>query len=791
MSSPIHRNRAIGILVGAACILALLGALWWNGRSSSDTDTSSSSTAAPSEIQKRAKDPGPLAASKSAAPPAYVGGKVCSTCHQAQSDAHAGSDHDRAIEVPSRSSVLAPFSGESFSHDGTTSTFHREGDQYSVRTAGPDGKKQDYAVAYTFGYAPLQQYLLDMGQGRLQALTVAWDSRPKTSGGQRYFSLYPDERLAPTDELHWSQPTQNWNFTCADCHTTALKKGYSETKNTFTPTFAELDVSCEACHGPGSAHVEWAGAEAGGPHPTKDSNKGLLLSLKRAAQWEIPAGARSAVPRPIGDNLQEVETCAPCHSRRQQLREGRTPDEPYLDAYLPELLTDPLYQPDGQILGEVYEYGSFLQSRMFHSGVRCSDCHEPHSLELRRPGNSLCTGCHSESTFDVAEHHHHQGTGSACVDCHMPETTYMEVDPRRDHSIRVPRPDLGSKIGTQDPCTGCHKNKDQGWAASQIQGWTGREPSSHYGVAFQAARQRVPGGERDLIRLAQSERLPAIVRGTALSLLSGYPGPAAEAALVRAVESLDPLLRIGVAQAALGFATESRMSLVRPLLKDSRLGVRTAAARALVGVPSSAVSAADRAVFLSALAELEQTERYNADRADAWLRIALINMSQGKPEQAVLSLERALALDPRFVPALVNLADLFRAQKNEAQAELLLRRAIGIDEKNAEAWHALGLCLVRQQRMAEGIALLKRASDLRPESARMAYVYAVALGDGGDIQEAISVLRLSLSAHPHDPTLIQTLLNYAHKGGDAALVQEMAERLVQARALSAGQPPAQ
>jgi len=721
-----------------------------------------------------------IAVSASPTPPTYVGTEVCARCHQSEAQAHRGSDHDRAIEVPSPDSVEAPFAGEAFAHDGVTTTFSSNAQGYFVTTPGADGKPSKWRVAYTFGFEPLQQYLVDAGRGRLQALTVAWDARPKAQGGQRYFSLYPGERLVPTDELHWTRPAQNWNFTCADCHTTDLKKGYDASTDVFSPTFAELDVACEACHGPGSTHVEWGKSAAQSP-PLP--NRGLVIELDRAPVWSITAGSKSATPRAVGDNLREVETCAPCHSRRQQLREGRKPSDPYLDAYLPELLIQRLYQDDGQIKDEVYEYGSFLQSRMFHAGVRCSDCHDPHSLQLRRPGNALCTGCHDAGAFDAAAHHHHPlGSGSQCVECHMPETTYMQLDARRDHSIRLPRPDLGPQLGITDPCTSCHAKKSQTWAAETIAAWFGPNRRAHYGTVFHAAQLRDPEAGAQLIELSQQASLPAIVRGTALLLLENYPAVASRAALLAGAASDQPLLRLGAAQGARGLDPVARLEVVLPLLADSLLAVRIAAARAVADVPPTQFPAGKRAAVKRASLELLQTERYNADRPDAWLRRALIDTGRGDLTAAARSLEQALTLDPLYVPALVNLADLRRTQQNEAEAERLLRRALGIDPRHAEAWHALGLSLIRQQRTKEGIAMLKRAFELRPQNARLAYVYAVALGDGGDLPQAIGVLRRSVEQHPHDPSLIELLLSYAHKVGDAALVQDMAARLVSLRA---------
>jgi cytochrome c553 len=78
-----------------------------------------------------------------------------------------------------------------------------------------------------FGVYPLQQYLLPLDDGRLQALSIAWDSRPAEEGGQRWYHLYPDEAIAHDDPLHWTGPYQNWNTRCAECHSTDLHKNYT------------------------------------------------------------------------------------------------------------------------------------------------------------------------------------------------------------------------------------------------------------------------------------------------------------------------------------------------------------------------------------------------------------------------------------------------------------------------------------------------------------------------------------------------------------------------------------
>lgn len=752
---------------GALCIVSALGVWAWK----SGDDSVAEGPRSTEEVEQEKPDPAvewPAAT--------YVGDESCSGCHAEQAQAYRGSDHDHAIEEPSPQSVLAPFAGESFAHDGTTSRFSRRGEDYIVTTLGADNASKDFRVAYTFGHYPLQQYLLDVGGGRLQALTVAWDSRPKEQGGQRFYDLYPGEILRPGDEIHWASPTQNWNFTCADCHTTGLKKNYDREKDSFSPTWGQLNVGCEACHGPASNHLSWAKGVGENQEGQPEGSRGFEVSFSVEA-WQIPAGERSGMPRGGQGNVPQVETCAPCHSRRQQLREGHKPGEPFLSAYVPELLMEGLYYPDGQILDEVYVYGSFTQSRMFQAGVRCNDCHEPHSLSLRRQGNDLCNGCHSAEVFDTKAHHHHEAAGGACVDCHMPETTYMGVDPRRDHSLRIPRPDLSVTLGVPNACSSCHAKEGNEWAASKVQEWFPERREPHYGQVFARARRGNPAAGSELIRLAKDPSQLAIVRGTALMLLTGYGNPESLAALTQARSNKDALIRLGVARGSLGLPPPERLRLLLPLLDDELLGVRVEASRAAVGVPTASLSAPELVSLKKALRELEATELFYADRPDAWLRIALIKQGEGDAQAAAEALEQSLKLDPRFIPSLINLADLRRSQGDENEAVRLLREAVGIDEKNPEAWYALGLALVRQKKLNEALPLLQRATELRKDNPRLFYVYAVALAESGSLPAAVRVCQEGLSHHPHDRSLLQSLMSYAKQAGDRALASEAAARL--------------
>ena len=392
----------------------------------------------------------------------YVGRQACSECHPQQLKLWTGSHHDLAMQPAAAGAVLGDFDDTTFTYGAVTSTLFRRDGSYFVRTDGPDGALHEYRVAYTCGVFPLQQYLVEFPRGRYQVLGIAWDTRPAGEGGQRWFHLYPDERVDHRDVLHWTGPHQNWNFMCAECHSTNLRKNYRAAEDRFETAWSEIDVSCEACHGPASRHVEWARKAAKGRR-TGDPTLGLVVTLKDASggAWafepKTPVARRT---RPLASRV-EVETCGRCHARRAQLWPEYRHGQPLEDTHRVALIEEGPYHADGQILDEVYEYGSFVQTRMYREGVTCSDCHEPHSLRLRFEGSTLCARCHLSSKYDAREHHFHKpgSEGARCVSCHMPERMYMVVDGRRDHSFRVPRPDLSAALGTPNACNDCHKDR--------------------------------------------------------------------------------------------------------------------------------------------------------------------------------------------------------------------------------------------------------------------------------------------------------------------------------------------
>jgi predicted CXXCH cytochrome family protein len=710
----------------------------------------------------------------------FVGSETCAGCHQAEHNRWRGSHHDLAMLPASPGSVLGDFDDAELDHHGVISSFFRAGERFIVRTDGSDGRLQDFEVRYTFGAFPLQQYLVELPGGRLQALSVAWDSRPAEEGGQRWFHLYPDEKISHDDVLHWTQPSQNWNSRCAECHSTGLDKNYDAETRSFDTTWAEVNVACEACHGPGSDHLHWARRDAGWQQFEKDRGLRVRLDERRGVHWRFDAEASIARRSAARDSAREIETCARCHARRSPISDGFRHGEPLLDHYLPALLADGLYYPDGQIDDEVYVYGSFMQSKMQAAGVTCSDCHDPHSLELRAPGNAVCLQCHRATDYDVGKHHFHQAgsSGASCAECHMPARSYMVVDPRHDHSMRIPRPDLSVAIGTPNACTNCHVDKSDQWAAEQVSEWYGDPKPGYQGYAktLHAARRAESSGD-DLAALVRDTDAPAIARATALSAIGPYLDNSNVDTLRIGLADIDPAVRAATLGALEAIPPQLRVQFAFPLLRDPVRAVRIEAARVLATIPVGDLPAEQRRVLDAADREYIAAQLASAERPEAQTNLGNFYAAKGERKPAIEAYRTAMELAPYYLPAYINLADFYRRVGLESDALELLQQAVARNPGNASAHHALGLSLVRLQRYDAALAELARAAELAPEDAVIVYVYAVALNSMGQPQNAIAVLQRALEQHPRNREILGALVSFSRDSGDAAGARRYAEQL--------------
>jgi tetratricopeptide (TPR) repeat protein len=719
----------------------------------------------------RSGTPPPRKPEIAAAPAAtYTGGAACATCHAKEHAAWKGSDHDLAMQVADEKSVLGDFANARFAYAGTTSTFSRRDGKYFVDTDGPDGRLADYEIKYTFGVRPLQQYLIEMPGGRLQALGIAWDSRPKTLGGQRWFHLYPGQNIKAGDPLHWTGVQQNWNFQCAECHSTNLRKNFDAKTGTFDTKWSELDVACEACHGPGSNHVAWANRQ--GNYEALAAGKGLAEALdeRKGVTWTPVAetgNSKRSAPR---QTSREIDTCARCHARTSRISDDDVHGKPLQDTHRLALLEDNLYWNDGQMRDEVYNWGSFVQSRMHAQGVTCSDCHDPHSLKLRAPANAVCAQCHLPAKFDTAQHTHHaEGTpGAACAACHMPTTTYMGVDARHDHSLRIPRPDVSAALGAPNACTNCHARQTAQWAADAILRWTGKPPAGYqdFGAALQAGSLGAPGARGALLRLIENKAEPALVRASAIQRLGHLATLVTFETLARELNDPDPGVRLATVEALANAEPATRQRYLSRMLVDPVRTVRIEAARALAGATESQLAETDRAAFTKALAEYVAAQTYNADRPEGRMSLGNLDAQRGDAAAAIAEYRKAIEIDPTFLAAYANLADLYRTRGAEGEAVAVLREGLARNPRGAVLHHALGLSLVRQKQTAESLKSLKTAADLAPQNARFAYVYAVALNGAGQTKEALAVLAGARKRDPYDRDVLSGLAFFTAQSGN-------------------------
>ncbi|MFH0756875.1 MAG: tetratricopeptide repeat protein [Bacteroidota bacterium] len=714
----------------------------------------------------------------------YMGRERCRECHEKEYDLFQGSDHDMAMDTATDETVLGDFNDVSITHFGVTSGFYRKGGKFMVHTEGPDGSMEEYQVSYVFGIRPLQQYLIGFPGGRYQCLPICWDTRPAEKGGQKWFHIYQHERIPPGDVLYWTRVTQNWNYMCAECHSTNLHKNYVYKEKTYHTTWSEIDVSCEACHGPGSAHIDWARKVEAGSRPDVSPDMGLVVRLKDTdnATWIFDPDsvtARRSVPR-HSDVL--VQMCSRCHSRRAVATEDYYHGGSLLDTHWPSLLEENLYFADGQIEDEVYVYASFLQSKMYKAGVVCKDCHEPHSGKVYSTGNALCYRCHMASEYGSRKHHFHDPSreGASCSECHMHERTYMVLDPRRDHSIRVPRPDLSDKLGTPNACNQCHTDKSTGWATRYLKAWYGEDllNQEHYGEIFWAGRQRYPEAHQGLLSLAGNRELAPMIRATAISLLGGYLSPSTDELLRLMVNDPDPLIRYATLSVAQYGENELIRDLAVPRLRDSVRLVRLVAASSLTAVPREMIPAGSVERLNAALREYNASLMINADHPSTHLNFGNLYLNTGNLEKAEASFREAIELEPGLVGPYINLADLYRRENRDEEGEKVLKNALEIYPELAAVNYSLGLLKVRQGDHAASMEYLKNAALYDPDDPQYSYVYAIGLNSQQQADAALKVLEEALKRHPYDRNILYSLATISMENGKNEDARKYAEKLV-------------
>lgn len=683
----------------------------------------------------------------------FLGDQKCKECHQNEFKKWEGSHHDKAMQIADSATILADFNNHKFTSQGVTSHFFKKGEDFYVNTDGPDGKNHDYKIVYTFGLTPLQQYIVQFPDGHYQCLRTAWDSVKN-----KWFDLYPDFKVVHSEWLHWSRGGLNWNNMCSDCHSTNVRKNYEQETHSYNTEFALINVSCEACHGPGKEHV---------------------TDVEKLGEKYVASGSFQMTSATSPKEL--VDECARCHIRREQYSEAFNFEGTLLDHYYPQLIEEGLYQADGQILDEDYVYGSFVQSKMYQNNVTCTNCHDAHSLKLKFDGNKLCAQCHVAEKYDTPKHHFHpQNTASSkCINCHMPGRYYMGNDFRRDHSFRVPRPDLSVKYGTPNACAGCHKDKDDVWAAENFTKLFGEVDSIHFSDKLAPGITMQPNGHLGLIELMHDTHQPEIIRASATKALSNYNIPSSiqeyldllkdNSALVRGA-SVDVLARIN---------TKDYTSYFLPLLEDSKRSVRIKAFFGLATLPESEVPKFYLESYQKVKKEFFTHLKTNADFVGTRVKKGDFYLKKGDLAKGIENYENALAIDNINNQIRINLANLYYNNKQYDKAEAAFKTVIEQEPAYGPVYYSLALMYGELDRVDDAITQLKIAIKVMPDNIRFYYNLGLLYDKKQDFKNAEKTIVSGLKIEANNESLLYALAYIYSKSNQKAKAKNIVSRLIE------------
>jgi tetratricopeptide (TPR) repeat protein len=684
----------------------------------------------------------------------FLGDQTCKECHQDQFEKWEGSHHDKSMDVATRETILADFKGEVLKSQGVTSTFFKRNGVFFVNTEGPDGKNHDYKIEYVFGLTPLQQYIVKFPDGHYQCLRQAWDTKKNI-----WFDLYPEFKVVHSEWLHWSRGGLNWNNMCADCHSTNVRKNYTQEDHSYDTKFALINVSCEACHGPGKEHV--ADVKIQGEN-YKDSGT-MQMTLETS-------------PKEL------VDQCARCHMRRETLTDRFNFEGTMLDHYYPQLITEPTYYADGQILDEDYVYGSFVQSKMYHNDVTCTNCHDAHTLERKFEGNKLCTQCHAPEKFDTEEHSFHAlGTdGALCINCHMPGKFYMGTDFRRDHSFRIPRPDLSVKYGTPNACVGCHKDKTDEWAAAAIFKLKGAPKEDHFSDLLIPGLKGGANAHASLLQLAKDTIYPEIARASAIIKLPNYRDQAiVRKQLLEFLNDKSPLVRASTADALNEISDPANITYLLPLLNDEKRAVRIKAFNALAIMDEKTIPQKYKKLYKKVEKEYFIYLDGISDFVGGRINRANYTLKKGDLKGAIKGYENALAIDGINNLVRTNLANLYYQNGEFQKAEQAFKIIIEQEPNYGATYYSYGLLLAELKRTDDAIAQMELATIYMSDNPRVYYNLSLLYDGIKKTKKAENTIIRGLKKVPNNESLLYLLAYHYANNSAKEKAKNIALKLVQ------------
>ena len=663
---------------------------------------------------------GPVVEDEAKAFAGYAGDAACKSCHAAAFDKWAGSHHGLAERPLNDKLDKAAFEpGKTFTHATQKTSVKMDGATAKITSLGFANKEDTYSVERVIGHDPLRQFLINGDNGRVHTMEATWD--PNKS---EWFNVYGTEDRKPGEWGHWTGRGMVWNTMCASCHNTRVRKNYDEKADTFHTTMAHPTVSCEACHGPMKAHA---------------------------------AAPTVKLAKPSKD--QTLDTCAQCHARRSELTGDFKPGDNFFDHHF---LAVPdhsdIFYPDGQIRDEDYEFSAFLGSRMHNAGVRCADCHDPHTAKTILPGNNLCMKCHTAGGFPnapvivPAAHTFHQpeSTGSQCVNCHMPQTTYMQRHSRHDHGFTIPDPLMTKEFGIPNACNKCHTDKDNAFTLAAVEKWYGPKMDRRYRQRTTILAKGKRGDEdarAGLLALLKGDETPYWKASASLMLDHWLFADEVRHALEDQLKHAHPLVResaIRTLEPVIDNRASDTRSLVEGLLNDPVRSVRMAAAWALRDSLDMNSSQAKELLHMLSL---------NADQPSGQMQLAQFEFARHNVPEAITHMKRAIEWDPNSPPFHHDLAIMYSATGESLASIHELEEAIRLNPKEAEYHYKLGLAWAEQGDLEKSVAALRNTTRLDPSNSRAWYNMGLALNSLHKVDEALPALDAAFKASPNDASI--------------------------------------
>ncbi len=654
----------------------------------------------------------------------YVGSKSCRECHEEAFKKWAGSHHAEAERlIQTNRDRLAFDPARKFKH-GTQKTFvqWRDG-RAQMAGIGLTHRWETNDVARVIGEDPLRQFLIASPGGRWQVQEASYDPR-----SNEWFNVYGSEDRQPGEWGHWTGRGMNWNAMCAACHNTRVQKNYDVATDTYHTTMSEPTVSCEACHGPLKAHVDWQKKYGGTGRPDP----------------VFPKHSREQI----------FNMCASCHARRADLTGNFVPGDKFDDHYeLTTVDSSELFYPDGQIHDEDYEQSAFMGSKMQQAGLTCLDCH-PRSLHMAKlHGNDLCLQCHKGGfpkapAINPTEHSHHAAgsAGNECANCHMPQTVYMQRHSRHDHGFTIPDPLLTKQFGVPNACNRCHTDQTPDWSLKNVESWYGDKMQRHTRERAQViarARNGEDSSRSDLVRLLQTEEIP-YWRAVAANLLGGWAADRmVSSALLQGLNDTNAMVRSACVRSLAPLVGDEPVAKAIQLkLADPLRNVRIAAAWALRATLDTSSSVA---------AELKRFLDINADQPTGQMQLGAFEIARGSLTNALGHFQTAVKWDP-FSPGIRHeLAIVYSQLGRLPEAVAELEEAVKLAPKDAEFHFKLALALNEIGETDRMVVELEKAVQSDPRHARAWYNLGLARSARGNDAGALEALTRAESADPSDP----------------------------------------